>query len=152
MEANTKIYKAALDKLDDFIQEHAMRQSSVREMVLAQICLLPQPFTADQLAQECLKERISKGTIYNNLELFIEANILHAIERQRGKTATLYELIPGKQTRIQIQCSKCGRVVEIRDKAIDHLIRIRKYSNFELQRYSLFIYGECKHCRKRKQD
>ena len=115
-------------------------------MVLEQACLLPQPFTAEQLAQACAPERISSATVYNNLSLFITAHILYAINRQQGKNATLYEFTSGRQTRLQMICSSCGRVAEFRDKAIDHLIRVRKYPNFDLHRYSIFVYGECKHC------
>ena len=125
-----KTYEAALLKLNEYISARNMRKSRVREMVLEQACMLPPLFTAEQLAKA--------------------AQILHAIDRQRGKSATQYEVIPGKQTYMQIQCSKCGRVSEIKDKAIDHLIRVRKYINFDMQCYTLLIYGECKHCRKPK--
>jgi Fe2+ or Zn2+ uptake regulation protein len=145
-----KTYEAALVKLNEYISARNMRKSRVREMVLEQACMLPPLFTAEQLAKACAAERISVATVYNSLELFITAQILHAIDRQRGKSATQYEVIPGKQTYMQIQCSKCGRVSEIKDKAIDHLIRVRKYINFDMQRYTLLIYGECKHCRKPK--
>lgn len=143
-----KTYEAALVKLNEYIAAHPMRKSHVREMVLEQVCLIQQPFTAEQLAEACAAERISVGTVYNALELFITAQILHAISRQRGKGATQYEVIPGKQIHMQIRCGKCGRITEIHDNAIDHLVRVRKYMNFEMQRYTLLIYGECKHCRK----
>lgn len=147
-----KTYESALAKLREYIETHALRHSPVREMVLEQVCTLSQPFTAEQLEQACLAEHISQGTIYNNLRLFIDAHILHAIERQRGKSATRYALIPGKQIQAQMICGKCGRVSEFKDQAIDHLLRVRKYPNFEMQHYSLFVYGECKHCRRKAQE
>jgi len=143
-----KTYEAALSKLNEYVAEHHMRKSQVREMVLEQVCALPQPFTAEQLVQACAAERISQGTVYNTLDLFIKAQILHIFDRQYGNNTALYEVIPGRQVHLQVRCSKCGRISEIRDQAIDHLIRVRKYPNFELQRYSLLVYGECKHCRK----
>lgn len=152
MDAKSKSYKAALTKLNAYIKTHNMRKTPVREIILEQVCLLPQPFTAEQLTQACKEEHISTGTIYNTLDLLIEAQLLNAVNHQCGKNAMQYELIQGRQIRMQIRCTQCGRVTEIRDKAIDNLIRIRKYSNFEMQRYSLFIYGECKHCRKTKKE
>jgi Fe2+ or Zn2+ uptake regulation protein len=143
-----KTYEAALIKLNEYIAAHRMRKSRVREMVLEQACQIEQPFTAEQLAQACAAERISLGTVYNALELFITAQILHAINRQRGKGFTQYEVIPGKQAHIQIRCGKCGRIADIRDKAIDSLVKVHKFTNFEMRRYSLIIYGECKHCLK----
>lgn len=146
-----KSYEAALTVLKEYIDEHQMRHSPVREMVLEQVCILPQPFTADQLAQACAAERISQGTVYNNLKLFVRAQILYAIERRRGTNSTRYELIPGKQVSMQMICGRCGRVSEFKDKAIDHLVRIRKYANFDMQHFSLFVYGECKQCRRKTQ-
>ena len=141
-------YEVSLAKLNAYIATHNMRRSQVREMVLKQVCKLSQPFTADELEKVCAAERISLGTVYHCLELFIAMQILHAINRQRGQTSTLYEIIPGRQVNMQFQCGRCGRVVEIRDKAIDHLIRVRKYSNFNVDYYTLLIFGECKHCRR----
>lgn len=150
MENDKTILEAAVERLNRYIEEHEMRASQVRVMVLEQICLLPQPFTADQLAQACQAERISVGTVYNSLALFLKAEILHATNRQRGRSSTEYELITGFKNRMQIICQRCGRVSDIQDKAIDRLIHVRKYSNFNLQHYSLFVYGECKHCRRVK--
>ena len=55
--------------------------------------------------------------------------------------ATEYEVVTSNQHRMQIICQKCGRVSDIQDKAIARLIKERKYSNFTLQHFSLFIYG-----------
>ena len=117
-------------------------------MVLEQVCLLPQPFTAEQLADACKAERISVGTVYNALNLFLLAQILYATNRQRGRAATEYELTVGSPTRMHIVCTRCGRVTEIHDKAIARLVQERKYSNFNMQHFSLYVYGECKICRR----
>ena len=71
MEKSNNPYDAALVRLNTYIAEQNMRVSTVREMVLEQVCLLPQPFTADQLAKACQAERISVGTVYNALSLFL---------------------------------------------------------------------------------
>jgi Fe2+ or Zn2+ uptake regulation protein len=150
MNKGPKTYDIALERLNQYLKEQHMRVSKVREMVLEQICLLPQPFTADQLVQACTAERISTGTVYNTLALFVSIRILNAITRQRGKNATEYELITGSKVRMQVICQKCQRVTHFRDPALERLILNRKYTNFNLQYYSLFIYGECKYCRYKK--
>ena len=86
----------------------------------------------------------------DSLNTFVDAQIFRATERQRGKAATEYELITGSSNRLQIVCKKCGRVTDITDKAITTLVQDRKYSNFNMQHFSLFIYGECRICRKKK--
>lgn len=142
-------YKAAQEVLDAYVRTHDMRPSRVRNMVLEQVCLLKQPFTADQLAQACLAERITKGTVYNALKLFIEIDLLHATKRQCGLSATEYELTTANSNRLQIICVKCGRVADITDLAITRLVTERKYSNFNMQHFSLSVYGECKICRRK---
>lgn len=143
------LFDTCKERLAQYQKANNMRNTAVRLMVLEAACNLRQPFTAEQLATACLSERISTGTIYNALEVFVSAQILHATTRQRGQTATEYEIISGTQTHMQLVCEKCGRVAEFHDKAIDRLVRERGYSNFNLQRFSLFVYGECKYCRQR---
>lgn len=144
------LYNNALERLNRYVKTNGLRPSVVRNTVLEQACCLSQPFTAKQLVEVCQEQRISVGTVYNSLNIFISAQILHANERQRGKAATEYEVITGEHHRMQIICQKCGRISDIQDKAIARLIKERKYSNFTLQHYSLFVYGECKVCRRQK--
>ena len=144
------LYNNALERLNRYVKTNGLRPSVVRNTVLEQACCLSQPFTAKQLVEVCQEQRISVGTVYNSLNIFISAQILHATERQRGKAATEYEVITGEHHCMQIICQKCGRISDIQDKAIARLIKERKYSNFTLQHYSLFVYGECKVCRRQK--
>jgi Fur family ferric uptake transcriptional regulator len=147
MTSGSKTYEAALEQLNAYIKANKMRRSVVREMILEQVMLLPQPFTAEQLTKVCTAERISVGSVYNVLSVLIDAQLIHAIQRQRGQNATEYELTTVAQNCIQIICGKCKRATTIHDKAIEHLVETRKYANFNPSHYTLFIYGECKHCR-----
>lgn len=148
---SVKTHNLAFKQLSAYVRRNEMRPSRVRNMVLEQIYQLPQPFTAEQLITVCEAERISVGTVYNALNLFVEAGLLSVGDRQIGRAAMEYELVVGKSMRMQMMCSKCGRVTEMRDKAIERLIKERKYSNFNMQHFSLLIYGECKICRKKNQ-
>lgn len=143
------VYNTALERLNQYVLAQNKRPSKVRDQVLEQAFLLPQPFTAEQLEKACQPLRISTGTVYNSLNLFVSAQILHCTTRQRGKAATEYEWMTGSPTRMQVICEKCGRISDFHDKAIDRLIQERRYSNFVLQHYSLYVYGECKVCRGR---
>ncbi|MGN0226824.1 MAG: Fur family transcriptional regulator [Paludibacteraceae bacterium] len=147
--AKTRSYSSALTVLGRYLRENGMRPSPVRNLVLEQVCQLPQPFTAEELITVCRPERISIGTVYNSLNLFINAQLLRATERQRGKAATEYELIAGSGMRMVVICTKCGRRTEFHDKAIGRLIQERRYSNFNVSHVSLCVYGECKVCRRR---
>lgn len=144
-----KGYSKALERLHAYVRANNLRPSAVREMVLEQACLLHQPFTADQLIQACAPERISVGTVYNSLNLFVKAEILSGKQRQRGHLATEYEILTDPSKHMQYVCKQCGRIVDFQDKALARLIEERKYTNFNLQHYSLIVYGECKLCRRK---
>ncbi len=109
--------------------------------------MLPQPFTAEQLEAACQSEGISTGTIYNCLQLFLNANIIHATKRQKGHQATEYEMITGNLIRMQRICQTCGRTTNFRAPAVDQLIKELKNQNFFMQHYTLLLYGECRKCR-----
>lgn len=142
-----KEYGSAQEKLRKYIRMHNMRPSVVRDMVLEQACMLHQPFKAEQLIRACATERISVGTVYNSLALFVKAHIVIGKQRERGRIATEYEIIKDSAKHMQFICQRCGRTVDFEDKAIGRLINERKYSNFIMNQYSLIVYGECKICR-----
>ena len=146
-----KIFGTALTRLNAYIEEQGGRYSAVREVVLEKACSLPQPFTAEQLEEACRVDRISKGTIYNALRLFVNAHIVHAFDRQREHMTTEYELITGNPIRMQTVCEKCGRVHVFHDPAIERIIRERRYSNFNLQHFTVFVYGQCRRCKEKTQ-
>ncbi len=145
-----KTYEQLQEQLNEYILSHNMRPSKVRNMVLRAACQLPQPFTADDLAKKCTEERISVGTVYNVLNLLILAQILHAIQRQRGKAATEYELVRESSAHMQVVCPKCGRVSEFTEPSIIRLVHERRYSNFIAKYFTLVVYGECRVCRKKQ--
>lgn len=136
-------------RLRTYLREHEMRPSAVRRMVLDRVLLLPQPFSAEQLVLACREERISKGTVYNALNLFVLAQILRKYDRQLDRAAAEYEVISGSTIRMKAICQKCGRITDFHDKAIERLIKEHKYSNFTMLHISLYVHGECKLCRRK---
>ena len=144
-------YNSALERLNQYQPKHGLRPSAVRNNVLEQVCALPQPFSAAQLEEACKQQRISTGTVYNALKIFVSAQILHVIKRQRGQAVMEYELITSNTPHMQYVCEKCGRMVDFNDKAIARLVKERRYSNYDVRTFSLIVYGECKVCRVKQQ-
>ena len=140
-------YSSALTQFRRYLLDNDKKPTKVRSMVLEHACQLSQPFTADQLFEACKADMISIGTVYNTLSLLIDAQVIHAIKRQRGKAATEYEIITGTANRLQIVCKKCGRKADFTDPVIARMIKEHKYYNFNMLNYSLIVYGECKICR-----
>ena len=152
MPTKSKTYDAAQERLNAYIRQEKLRVSPVRQTILEKVCLLKQPFTAEQVIEACTDEFISDATIYNALNLFVSAQILLATKRERGHAAVEYELTFSTHSRMQIVCLECGRVTNMRDKVLEQYIKGYKYYNFNPNRVSMTIYGVCKHCRKPKRD
>lgn len=141
------LYKAAQEHLNAYLRKHTLRKSSVRDIVLRQICALRQPFTEAQLEEACLDAKVAKATVYNTLGLLIKAEIITVYERGFGQQATRYELTNAYRSHMQIICKKCGRRASFYDKAVTLMLKEHKYANFEAQNYTLVVYGECRLCR-----
>ena len=142
-------YKAALAKLEAYIQANHLRRTPEREILLKHICTMPQPFSMDTLVAEMENEHISTGTVYNTVNLLVSAQILHCISKRYGRKRSEYELMTKNAVRMELVCTRCGRVSHFRDIAVENLLRTRKYSNFNMQGCSLYVYGTCKTCKRK---
>lgn len=146
----SETYKSALDILNEYISANNLRKTQERYTILRQICKFPSQFTADQLSTLCAQElTVSRATIYNSLQLFLDSGIIVAHPLYAGSKVTAYELAIRKNNIINFQCTKCGRVVAFENKAIDTAIRGYRYSNFVPANYSVYVFGECKVCRRK---
>ena len=141
-------YDTALGKLNAYIAANNMRHTTEREMVLNEICVMTQPFTAEQLAEHCRPLRLSQGTVYNSLALFVSARILYKLERTKGVISEQYKWALDAKDAMRIICTRCGREAHFTDKAIQQIVQNRKYANFVPAHFSLTIYGVCKTCRR----
>ena len=142
------VYQEAAERLNTYIDAHGLRHTQEREWVLRHVCALHGPFSAEHLIVLCREEHISPATVYNTLSLLTDAHILYPLNRQYGHKKATYELLTRGDTHLQIICTRCGRVADFRDTAVQNLLHARRYSNFLLSHFSLYVYGTCKVCRR----
>lgn len=151
-----QIYQTNLERLDAYIKaHHAMRITEERSTVLRRICELGNPFTVEMVIKATEKDFISYATVYNSLRLFQKARMVHALGKQYRQserdmeieTHAQFELADTGLSQLQLVCTRCGRVAEFKDARISGVLEAGKYNNFNMARYSVFLYGECKFCR-----
>lgn len=142
------IYRKAYDQLCSYLDEHHMRHTPERFSILASVCSL-QRFTVDDLRYSLTGILISRATVYNTLELFEKAGVIRHIEKEYGVRAGQYELTCLKNSSVQIICQQCGRISEVKDSTISRMLADKRFTNFVPERFSLYIYGRCKVCRKK---
>ena len=93
-------------------------------------------------------KQIGIATIYRTLNIFEELGIVN--KQEFTDNAYTYELIDSKSNiHDHIICTKCGKIIE--DECIDSSELsdfLKKMYDFDLNYYSLRIYGTCSECQK----
>ena len=140
--------KDAVEKvLDSYLEMNNHRKTPERYTILRAIYNTSGHFTLDELGKKLAEEYkfpVSRATLYNTLNLFME---LRLVIRHRFQGTTNYEVYGASHSH-QI-CTMCGKVTEVKTpevtKAIDelHLKRFRKDG------FTLYIYGICSTCQAR---
>jgi len=135
--------------LNQYLQDNNLRQTPERYIVLKYIYQLNTHFDIDYLFEYISKnEKISKATIYNNLEILTKAKLINQIQFNNNKI--LYEKSLNKKQHDHLICSVCGKIIEFCDPRIQNILNgIEKTTNFNIHSHSLYIYGNCsnKNCK-----
>jgi Fur family ferric uptake transcriptional regulator len=88
--------------------------------------------------------KISRATVYRNLELLVESGL---VRRQRLGRRLVYEHVHAGQRHDHLVCRRCGRVVEFVSPGIEALQReICRAHGFEPDDHSLQIQSLCLEC------
>ena len=143
------IFKETSNKLYAYLNEHQMRHTSERIFILEAICRL-KSFTVDELRASLTDMNISRATVYNTLVVLEKAEIVHRLDKEFGVRATQYELIQYSESSVQVICTRCGRTSKVKDTTIHRMLSDKRWSNFEPQHFSLYVYGKCKVCKNKK--
>ena len=91
-------------------------------------------------------DHISTATVYNTLNLMVHARILQRLRQGVNSTKMLYEFAHGDTNHMQIICTRCGRVANVRDATVQRGIQTKQYRNFIPEHYSVYIFGVCEEC------
>jgi Fur family ferric uptake transcriptional regulator len=142
------IYRRAYDQLCAYMDEHKLRYTPERFNILSSVCTL-QRFTIEELRNSLSEIIISRATVYNTIEILEKAGIIRHIEKEYGVRAGQYELSYLKGSSVYIVCQQCGRIREVKDPTFTRVLEDKRLTNFVLERYSLYLYGRCKVCKKK---
>ena len=131
-------------KLSDYLDEHGMRKTTERYAILYRIMNINGHFTIEEL-QRMIDEDgfgVSRSTVYNTIELLIEAKMLrrHVFEGMQAQ----YERITLPHT--HLICTTCGKVKEVKDTNFAAFMNARRFNAFNTDHYSLYVYGTCSTC------
>jgi Fur family ferric uptake transcriptional regulator len=143
------IYRRAYQLLCDYLERNQLRHTAERMTILASVCSL-QRFTVDDLRYSLTGITISRATVYNALTVMEKAGIVHRLEKDFGKRSAQYEIVFIQSSSVKIICRNCGRISEVKDSTIERMLEDKSFANFNPEKFSLYIYGHCKVCRRKQ--
>ena len=131
--------------LDNYIKKNKLRSTPERLKILKLIHEMNNHFTIQELFNTINKKyNISKATVYNNIDVFIECKLL--VKHQFSNKEYLYEKNTF-QSHYHLIC-KCGKITEFENPQVLSLIsKIKKnIKGVNINSFSLNLYGECDSC------
>jgi len=127
------------------LNNHSLRITKQRQIILDELCSVTSHPTADLLYQMVRKRlpKISLGTVYRNLEIMSECGIIQKLDI--GGTQKRFDGAP--HVHYHVRCSRCGRVDDL-DLPPDFNVEkaAAKLTSFKILRHRLEFTGLCPEC------
>ncbi|MDR2389915.1 MAG: transcriptional repressor [Tannerellaceae bacterium] len=135
-----------------YLTEKNLRRTQERRVILQEVCAFDGHFSMDMLRLRMNDTRyhVSRATLYNTLEVLIEAKILVKHPPNFNRTVQ-YELRSRAETHIHLICTRCDAIREVRYSSLlmPNLRSVK--SNFAAEYSTIYIYGICGRCRNKEQ-
>lgn len=132
----------------EYLIKNGHRQTKERYAILEHVYAIDGHFDVEGLYISMLEEKkfhVSRATIYNTIELLVEAHLV--VRHQFGTIAVQYERSTAAETHYHLVCSHCGNIREYKDDNLMQIVKNKKITKFTPEYYSLYIYGLCSKCK-----
>lgn len=140
----------ARTKLTEFLDSRKLRKTPERFAILDLVYSHNDHFDIDTLYGE-MEERayhVSRSTVYNTIELFCECGIVR--KHQFGTQQSQYEKVVNSGNHHHLICMECGKIKEVKDDELMRYISSKKYGTFNTEYFSLYVYGVCSKCARKR--
>ncbi len=127
----------------NYLKSKSIRPSVIRTNVYKYLADRDEHHTVDEIYKALLSiiPTLSKVSVYNALELFIENGIVKLV-RFDSNTA-YYELV--KEKHLHFVCVTCGTVYDIPDTVID--FNKDQLNQFSVEHVEVLLKGTCESCK-----
>ena len=131
----------------NYLKNKRLRNTAERNAICSAVCRTKEPFTFEKIWQQLENEKfhVSRASVYNTMELLLDANIV--VRRQFSSTLVQYELKYIAEQYIHAFCTQCDTVRKIKNDKLNNLFADYKTPKFTMEHYSLHFYGICSKCK-----
>jgi Fur family ferric uptake transcriptional regulator len=141
---------STIEQFQAFLKQEGQKLTQQRELILNRVMEIDEHFSAEELFELLRNDNsgISKATVYRTLSLLVDADLLDALDFERGHM--LYERhAGGEHHHDHLICITCKRIFEFHNDEIERLqVEVAKRYDFEMVSHTHQIYGVCGRCRR----
>lgn len=131
-----------VENIGNYLKEHGVKPSYQRMKIYEFLLNNKIHPTVDTIYKALNKEipTLSKTTVYNTLNLFLEKNIINILVIEENETRyDAYLELHG-----HFKCEKCGNIYDIEIES--DTLNPSELAGFEVKEKHVYFKGVCKHC------
>ena len=144
--------KEEFDKFKAHLLARGLKVTRTRKLIFEEIIsgALGHPNASEIHARLKAKGlQVSLATIYRTLDLLVKSGLVSEVDL--GENHSHYEADLVKTSHGHLICLGCGKVKEFSHREIKRAVeRIGRETDFQLDKFSIQVFGFCGECQKRK--